>query len=139
MKKAIVITSINPPTKAIKKFAEYSLEIDDINFYVVGDTKTDKNWHCDGVNFIGLKEQDVLFKNFSEKIPFKNYARKNLGYLKAIFDGANVIFDTDDDNLPYEFWSYDKNASLKKVSVIGDNHSNIYKLSLIHISEPTRL
>jgi len=139
MKKAIVITSINPPTNAVKKFAEYSLENDDINFYVVGDTKTDENWHCDGVNFLGLKEQDVLFKNFSQKIPFKNYARKNLGYLKAISDGANVIFDTDDDNLPYEFWSYDKNASLKKVSVIGDNHSNIYKFYTSDIIWPRGL
>src|SRR5690606_1622426 len=28
--------------------------------------------------------------------------RKNIGYLYAIAQGARVIYDTDDDNLPYE-------------------------------------
>ena len=105
MKKAIVVTSINPPTKAVKMFAEHSLDNEDVNFYVVGDTKTDENWHCDGVNFLGINEQEKVFDDFSKKLPFKNYARKNLGYLKAILDGAKVIFDTDDDNLPYHYLS----------------------------------
>ena len=139
MKKAIVVTSINPPTTAVKKFAEHSLSNDDLNFYVVGDTKTDQNWHCDGVDFLGITEQENIFYDFSKILPFKNYARKNLGYLKAINDGAKVIFDTDDDNLPYEFWSYDKNASLNKVSVTGDNHCNIYKFYTSDIIWPRGL
>ena len=58
MKKAIVITSINAPTKAVNMFANYSLSQKDINFYVVGDTKTEKDWKCQGVNFLSI--DDIL-------------------------------------------------------------------------------
>eukprot|EP00923_Selenidium_pygospionis_P034046 GHVN01059535.1.p1 GENE.GHVN01059535.1~~GHVN01059535.1.p1 ORF type:complete len:281 (+),score=14.89 GHVN01059535.1:139-981(+) len=36
---------------------------------------------------------------FLEAIPFRHFARKNIGYLYAIAHGAQVIFDFDDDNL----------------------------------------
>eukprot|EP00537_Pseudo-nitzschia_pungens_P004751 CAMPEP_0172376926 /NCGR_PEP_ID=MMETSP1060-20121228/68639_1 /TAXON_ID=37318 /ORGANISM="Pseudo-nitzschia pungens, Strain cf. cingulata" /LENGTH=850 /DNA_ID=CAMNT_0013104591 /DNA_START=541 /DNA_END=3093 /DNA_ORIENTATION=- len=35
---------------------------------------------------------------FLESIPFKHFARKNLGFLYAIAHGAKIIFDFDDDN-----------------------------------------
>lgn len=36
---------------------------------------------------------------FLEAIPYKHFARKNIGYLYAIQHGAKIIFDFDDDNL----------------------------------------
>ena len=36
---------------------------------------------------------------FTEMMPFKSFARKNIGYLFAINYGAQVIFDFDDDNI----------------------------------------
>ena len=33
-------------------------------------------------------------------LPYKSYARKNLGYLYAIQHGAKIIYETDDDNSP---------------------------------------
>jgi hypothetical protein len=36
---------------------------------------------------------------FLEAIPFRHFARKNIGYLYAIAHGAQLIFDFDDDNL----------------------------------------
>jgi hypothetical protein len=37
--------------------------------------------------------------------PENSYVRKNIGYLQAAADGAGVIVETDDDNLPLdEFW-----------------------------------
>jgi hypothetical protein len=41
-----------------------------------------------------------------KNLPVKHYARKNLGYLIAISQGAEIIIETDDDNLPFDsFWS----------------------------------
>jgi hypothetical protein len=38
-------------------------------------------------------------------LPSKHYARKNLGYLIAIKNGAEIIIETDDDNIPEKnFW-----------------------------------
>jgi hypothetical protein len=36
---------------------------------------------------------------FMSKMPFKSFARKNIGYLFAIQHGAKVLFDFDDDNI----------------------------------------
>ena len=36
---------------------------------------------------------------FTEMMPFKSFARKNIGYLFAINHGAQVIYDFDDDNV----------------------------------------
>lgn len=34
------------------------------------------------------------------KLPYKSYTRKMIGYLYAISQGAEWIYDTDDDNRP---------------------------------------
>ncbi|ETN70754.1 hypothetical protein NECAME_14556 [Necator americanus] len=34
-------------------------------------------------------------------LPYNSYARKNIGYLYAISNGAEWIYDTDDDNKPF--------------------------------------
>ncbi len=43
---------------------------------------------------------------FVKKLPWKNSARKNLGYLYAISHGANVIWDFDE-NVMLKFWLKD--------------------------------
>jgi len=39
---------------------------------------------------------------FVHSIPYKHFARKNIGYLYAIRHGAKFIFDFDDDNILYQ-------------------------------------
>ncbi|MCH9664421.1 MAG: STELLO glycosyltransferase family protein [Gammaproteobacteria bacterium] len=102
MKKTIVITSIFAPTEGVRKFAEKS----DYNLLVVGDKKSPTNWESPGVSFISLEEQMQGLGRFAELMPLNCYARKNLGYVKAIQDGAQVIVDTDDDNIPYGDWAF---------------------------------
>lgn len=36
---------------------------------------------------------------FMSKMPYKSFARKNIGYLFAVHHGAKVLFDFDDDNI----------------------------------------
>ena len=47
-KKYIIITSIFPPTQAVKEFSKFS----DWNVIVVGDKKTEQDWSLPNVHFI---------------------------------------------------------------------------------------
>ena len=92
----IVITSINAPTQAIKKLAS----IPGWNVIVVADKKTPLDWSIEGCTLLTLEDQKKLDSQIYKFLPFNHYVRKNLGYLYAISQGAEVIYDTDDDNIP---------------------------------------
>lgn len=51
--------------------------------------------------FLSVEKQKTLGYHIVEMLPFKTYTRKNIGYLYAIEHGAEVIYETDDDNYPY--------------------------------------
>jgi hypothetical protein len=124
IKKAIVITSIFEPTEAVlafSKFEEYQL-------IVVGDKKSPEKWHCNNVNFISIKEQNDSNFELINVLPYNHYCRKMLGYLKAIQNGAEWIYDTDDDNIPKANWGFP--AFEGKFECISDNKGfiNIYQL-----------
>ncbi|KAG0201187.1 hypothetical protein BGX28_005934 [Mortierella sp. GBA30] len=67
---------------------------------VVADTKSPKEWECGNCVYLSVEDQKCLSFGIVEVIPFKAYTRKNIGYLWAIQQGAALVFDTDDDNLP---------------------------------------
>ena len=50
--------------------------------------------------FLSVEKQKTLGYRIHDLIPYKSYARKNIGYLYAIQHGAKVIYETDDDNCP---------------------------------------
>ena len=58
-----------------------------------------------GQNIVFLSETDQLDMNLSfvEQLPWHSFGRKNVGYIYAISQGAEVIFDFDDDNM-LKFW-----------------------------------
>lgn len=90
---------------------------------VVGDTKTPKNWSLKGVHDLSVEDQqqlgglvwsfvlglwvtfhlmfDIVGYRILNYIPHNSYARKNIGYLYAIKNGAEWIYDMDDENTPY--------------------------------------
>lgn len=96
MKRFLIITSINHPTEAVKKFAL----LKDWQVVVVGDKKTPKDWACDNVIYISCEEQEGF------ELPWNHYARKMIGYKYAIEHGAFVIAETDDDNIPNDNWCF---------------------------------
>lgn len=95
-KATIVITTINSPTEAVKKFAEN----ENYNLIVVGDRKTKDKWECPPANFLPIESHDKLGFKLGEFLPENHYGRKMIGYLRAIQQGATCIIDTDDDNIP---------------------------------------
>ena len=58
--------------------------------------------HLDNIQSLYLLSvsaiQYEILLNFAKICPENNYARKNIGYLYAIKNGAKLIFETDDDN-----------------------------------------
>lgn len=122
--KAIVITSIFSPTEAILKFANNN----DYKLYVIGDKKSPKDWQCQNARFISVEEQNELSYMISETIPYNHYCRKMIGYLEAIKDGAKYICDTDDDNIPYDDWTFPKFNGNFEVIPNDRGFINIYQL-----------
>ena len=96
----LIITSIaNQEHPVLKQFAKESLE-KKVPFIVIGDTKSPENFHLSGCDFYSIERQQSLKFQLAKILPFKHYARKNLGYLIAISQGAETIIETDDDNFP---------------------------------------
>lgn len=101
MEKAVVITSIFEPTEAISKFAA----LKDHSLIVAGDRKSPQGWQAPGVTFLSIEEQISSGGELARLMPENVYTRKNFGYIRAIQEGAKVIVDTDDDNIPYDDWA----------------------------------
>lgn len=64
------------------------------------------DFYIDGCDFYSIDRQKKTGFELALICPERHYARKNIGYLIAIKNGAEIIVDTDDDNLPYDaFWN----------------------------------
>lgn len=94
--KWIVITTVAYPTSAVVALAAES----EWRVVVVADTKTPTDWNHTNCDFLSIEKQNELAYSINPLIPFKSYTRKMIGYLYAIQNGAQWIYDTDDDNQP---------------------------------------
>lgn len=102
MSKFIVTTTINEPTEATLLFAN----MPDWHLIVVGDTKTPHDMYRDlkNITYLDPDAQERLCKPLSDAIGWKSIRRRNLGFLHAYREGAQIIATVDDDNIPYENW-----------------------------------
>ncbi len=117
----IVITSINGITEAIEKFSK----LNNWKVVVVGDKKSSPYTHSN-VEFLSVEDQlDLGFKT-CDTTPFNHYSRKNIGYLYSISKGAEHIYDTDDDTIPYDNWDL-KSFSCNTL-ISGDKFINPFSL-----------
>ncbi len=119
-----VITSIQHPTDAVAAFAK----IENNNVIVVGDKKTPANWDCRNVQYISVAEQNEAQYALGKCLPYNHYSRKMFGYLEAIKKGADIIVDTDDDNIPKEDWSFPLFDGEQDVIQDNKGYINIYEL-----------
>lgn len=122
MENAIVITTINPPKEEVYQFASFP----DWKLISVGDTKTPVTWHVENVEYLSPETQDKLFPRFSKIFPWKMYARKNLGYLYAIKNKAKLIYESDDDMLPYDNFPPKVTPETEAVVLSGKKFINVY-------------
>jgi hypothetical protein len=102
---AVVLTTINHPTRAVNEINERSGELN-AKFVLIGDSKSPADFACPGADYYDIDAQVATGFKFAKLCPTKHYARKNIGYLTAMRGGANVIIETDDDNIPRDgFWA----------------------------------
>lgn len=107
MKKYIITTTINEPTIATKKFCKIAVE-KDFTFVIVGDTKTPhesyRKLENSNVIYLSPEHQEDLYKELSDTIGWKSIQRRNIGFVYAYDQGADIIATIDDDNIPYDSW-----------------------------------
>jgi|SRR5947209_4888886 len=126
MTTAIVVTSINAPNAALRALAEGAAACG-FQFIVCGDTKSPRDFSLPGCRFLSVEAQVATGLRFAEICPVRTYARKNIGYLAAIKNGANLIVETDDDNLPRPGFFASRHRRHDVPSVAGGGWLNVYR------------
>jgi len=100
----LVVTSISESTKILNEIAIGCIE-NNYKFILIGDEKSPTDFSLNGCDFYSIEKQLKADLKFPKKCPRNHYARKNIGYLIAMENGADIIVETDDDNIPRdEFW-----------------------------------
>ena len=103
MKKVIVTTTINPPTKAIQRFQAMT----DWELVVIGDLKTPADYRLERGTYVPPAEQEKYDPALSEAIGWNCIQRRNFGLLWANDMHADIVAVVDDDNIPLEGWGRD--------------------------------
>ena len=97
--RAIVVTSISAPNDILRALAG-GARAHDFEFIVIGDVASPDDFQLDGCRFFSMSDQLGSGFALARACPTRHYARKNMGYLIAIRNGARQIIETDDDNDP---------------------------------------
>lgn len=119
----VVITSIFPPTAAVQTFAGRAGD----RLIVVGDRKTPPGWNLPPAEYLSPKAQIESGGALAARLPWNHYCRKMLGYLRAVRRGADVIYDTDDDNAPKSEWTIPPFDGTFQRTADGLGFVNVYR------------
>lgn len=117
---AIVLTTINVPQN-IPEFMEKAHN--EWVPIVVGDLKTPHDAVaaiCKAAHGVYLSPETQMTLGFSHAgaLPWNCYDRKNIGYLFALKEGAEIICSTDDDNYPPDHWDLDVKLGVQRIEVV---------------------
>jgi len=127
MKTTLVVTSISGQKNPVILELARGASEHQIDFILIGDKKSPSVFQVEGCRYYSVSDQNQLDYKLSGRLPFNHYTRKNLGYLIAMSDGAEVIIETDDDNHPFpKFWDVRKKRCRTRIPN-GDGWINIYK------------
>lgn len=122
----IVVTSIFQPSPATRMLGKLTKQ--GWCFVVVADKNGPAEYDdVEGVIYLTVEKQKALHFQIVDRIPWKHFGRKNIGYLYAIAHGARVIYDTDDDNRL-------KEANIPIVGV--GPHSSLPEAAPVNVSWP---
>lgn len=103
-KYAVVITTINKPTRAVIEIAAAADKLS-ADFILIGDEKSPADFKQENSVYLDIAAQIATGFEYAKIAPTRHYARKNIGYLEAIRRGATILVETDDDNIPFDaFW-----------------------------------
>ncbi len=122
---ALVVTSIASPNDILKSLAA-GAQANGWAFYVIGDVASPADFSLDGARFLSVDDQLATGLAIAAQCPLRHYARKNIGYLLAMREGAPAIIESDDDNRPLPaFWT--ARGFAQSVRVVRDGGwTNVY-------------
>ncbi len=102
LKNKVIITTIFEATDSVKKFANNPCN----HLIVAGDKKTPSNWNIENskAEITFLSADKTYGYNIEKVLPYNHYCRKMIGYIYTAKSGAEVIYETDDDNFPKDNW-----------------------------------
>ena len=106
---AAVITTIQEPTRGVVKLVQKLAECGGF-LVVAGDKQGPAHFRSQHfvegsqIDFLALADQQASEFDLARKLPFGSYSRKNVAYLHAIAAGAQLLYETDDDNAPLDSW-----------------------------------
>ena len=120
---SLIVTSVSAPNTVMKMYAEKCSEYG-MEFIVIGDLDSPKDFRLEGCRFYSLSEQKKLSLRLAKLLPEKHYARKNLGYLLS--RQKDVIIETDDDNIPQENFWFPRQRSREAMTVSEKGWVNVY-------------
>jgi hypothetical protein len=103
VRKVIVTTTINPPTKAIEMFQGMK----GWDLVVAGDKRTPRDYHLECGIYLTPEEQEKYDPALSDAIGWNCIQRRNFALLWAHDMKADLVALVDDDNLPLEGWGRD--------------------------------
>jgi hypothetical protein len=144
---SLVITSIASDQHPVLNLYAKECVTHNMSFIVAGDTKSPGNFKIDHCEFLDVEIQQQLPFDTARLIPHKHYSKKNIAYLQAIKNGAEIIVETDDDNIPLPgFWD-NRNCYVQGHMAEYKNWVNVYSyfsdtniwprgFSLKHLSQP---
>lgn len=122
---AIVVTTINSPTPALRELAAGAPRLG-AGLIIVGDETSPADFDLAGADYFDLDAQRASGFELARAAPTRHYARKNIGYLAAIRAGASILIETDDDNFPTpEFWE-PRHLEQTGGRVVHDGWVNVY-------------
>jgi hypothetical protein len=123
----LIITSIASSTNRVLQTFAAECPQNNMHFIVIGDSKSPSGFSLSNCDFFSIEQQKGLSFKLAESLPECKYSRKNLGYLLAMKQGANVIIETDDDNFPTaEFWE-DRCSNQTSYILSNKGCANIYR------------
>lgn len=126
-KSSLVITSIAGDDHPVLNRYAKKARTHDIQFILIGDTKSPSKFKISNCDYYSIHRQIDLRFELPSHLPFQHYSRKNIGYLVAIKNGADIIIETDDDNIPMDnFWNPRK-INLRVRPIKNGGWVNIYK------------
>jgi hypothetical protein len=135
MNKFIVTTTINKPTEATLKYCKLANE-KNWKLIIVGDTKTPHEEYIrlnktfgQCVEYLTPEFQTSEYKDISDVIGWKTIQRRNVGFIHANKNGAEIVATVDDDNIPYDNWG-DEIYLNKEVEV------DLYENTSVNVFDP---
>ena len=124
--RALVVTSISRPNAGLKCLADGAARRG-VRFLLIGDTRSPADFVLEGCEFHSIDSQRRTGLRYAELCPECTYARKNIGYLLAMQEGAGVVIETDDDNFPHPgFWKR-REQRVRGAMARGGGWLNVYR------------